>query len=414
MDSKKIVIIGTSVAGVRTARALRGAGFGGQIVLVGKEIDLPYDKPPLSKQFLAGTWDQDRVTLLTAEAATEAGIDMRLGVAAEHLDIENRAVVLGDGARIPYDVVVIATGADARRWPSQAESGVHVLRSLQDSRHLASALVQPGPVVVVGGGFIGAEVASTVHSVGHPVTIADSSAAPLARLVGDEMGALLSDIHGRHGVNTRFAQGVKSISGRAGALEVALTNGETLPAATVVVGIGATPNDDWLSSSGLVIDDGVICDQFCRAVDQLDVFAVGDVARWYHPDHQERVRFEHWTNAAEQAACVAHNICHPDELRPYAPAEYVWSDQYGWKIQLAGRPNRGALQRIVGAFDASTPQAVAVYTDGSGTLLGAVTVNWPKAVMLCRQMIRARATMVEVNATLESLSRVNATSLSSR
>jgi NADPH-dependent 2,4-dienoyl-CoA reductase/sulfur reductase-like enzyme len=408
MLNQTVVIVGSSVGGVRTARALRSEGFGGRVVLIGGEEHLPYDKPPLSKQFLAGSWDQGRVTMLTADDAEQAGIELHLGRAAERLDMADRAVVLANGTRVPYDIVVVATGADARPSPWSVATGLHLVRTLDDSRELARALAATGPVVVVGGGFIGAEVAATAHAAGRDVTIVDPLAAPIARLVGDELGGMLAGVHARHGVRTRFGVGVESVDGCEGDLRVTLTDGQTLPAATVVVGIGAIPNDGWLASSGLLIDDGVVCDEFCRALDHPDVYAVGDVARWRHPRHQEDVRVEHWTNAAEQSACVAYNISHPGEPRSYAPTEYVWSDQYDWKIQIAGRPNRSALHRIVGDIDAEPPQAVAVYTDQNGVLRAAVTVNWPKALLMCRRMIGSGVSVADCVAELEGLPRLNA------
>ena len=408
MDSRTVVIVGSSVGGVRTAKALRSQGFTGRVVVIGDEAHLPYDKPPLSKQFLAGAWDQNRVTMLTAEDAEQANIELRLGSAAERLDMADRAVVLANGTRVAYDVLVVATGAAARPSPWSVDSGIHVVRTLDDTRELARALAASGPVVVVGGGFIGAEVAATARAAGRDVTIVDPLAAPIGRIVGDELGTMLAGVHARHGVRTRFGIGVESVEGCEGELLVTLTDGETLPAATVVVGIGAIPNDGWLASSGLLVDDGVVCDEFCRTVDHPDVYAVGDVARWRHPGHQEDVRVEHWTNAAEQSACVAHNICHPDTPRAYAPTEYVWSDQYDWKIQIAGRPNRSALQRIIGDLDGDQAQVAAVYGDRDGLLCGAVTVNWPKALMLCRRMIGAGAPVTDCLAELEGLPRLNA------
>lgn len=408
MDSRTVVIVGSSVGGVRTAKALRSQGFTGRVVVIGGEAHLPYDKPPLSKQFLAGAWDQSRVTMLTAEDAEQANIELRLGSAAERLDMADRAVVLANGTRVAYDVLVVATGAAARPSPWSVDSGIHVVRTLDDTRELTRALAANGPVVVVGGGFIGAEVAATARAAGRDVTIVDPLAAPIGRIVGDELGTMLAGVHARHGVRTRFGIGVESVEGREGELLVTLTDGETLPAATVVVGIGAIPNDGWLASSGLLIDDGVVCDEFCRAVDHPDVYAVGDVARWRHPGHREDVRVEHWTNAAEQSACVAHNICHPDTPRAYAPTEYVWSDQYDWKIQIAGRPNRCALQRIIGDLDGDQAQVAAVYGDRDGLLRGAVTVNWPKALMLCRRMIGAGTPVADCLAELEGLPRLNA------
>lgn len=312
-----------------------------------------------------------------------------------------------DGARVPFDILVVATGADARPAPWPVASGVYLVRTLDDSRGLARALAAAGPVVVVGGGFIGAEVASTAHAAGRNVTIVDPLTAPIGRIVGAELGAILTSVHARHGVQTRFGAGVESVDGREGDLRVTLTSNETLRAAIVVVGIGAIPNDAWLSSSGLLIDDGVVCDEFCRAVGHPGVFAVGDVVRWRHPGHKEDVRVEHWTNAAEQAACVAHNITHPDELRSYAPTEYVWSDQYDWKIQIAGRPHRATLDRIVGDLDVDPPQSAAVFGDQDGMLTAAVTVNWPKALMLCRRMIGAGTTVADCLAEVERLPQLN-------
>jgi NADPH-dependent 2,4-dienoyl-CoA reductase/sulfur reductase-like enzyme len=406
--AKTVAIVGSSVAGVRTAKALRSHGFEGRIVLIGEEAELPYDKPPLSKQFLAGAWDDDRVRLFKADEAEAAGIELRLGSAAERLDIARRTVILADGAQIPYDILVVATGAAARPSPWPVESGVHVVRTLDDSRGLAKDLASSsGPVAVVGGGFIGAEVAATVHAAGRHVTIVDPLHVPMARVVGPELGAAFTDLHHRHGVQTRFGDGVEAIDGEAGALRVTLTSGEVLPAGTVVVGIGATPNDAWLASSGLLIDDGVVCDEFCRAVDHSDIFAVGDVARWRHPRHSEDVRVEHWTNAADQAACVAHNIVHPEALRSYAPTEYVWSDQYDWKIQIAGRPSRAMLLRLIGDPREEKPRVAALFSDDSGLLRGAATINWPKAILMCRRMIGAEATAAEAVHELEQLPRVS-------
>ncbi|MGB8405616.1 MAG: FAD-dependent oxidoreductase [Mycobacterium sp.] len=409
MNSEGVAIVGSSVAGVRTARALRSEGYDGRIVLLGRENHVPYDKPPLSKQFLTGAFDEARITLLTTAEAAESDIDLRLGVAAVGVDTYSRAVHLADGSSLSYTKLVIATGADARPAPWAAQSGVHVVRTLDDGLRLRAALQIPGRVVVIGGGFIGAEVASTAMTAGHEVTVVDPSSAPMTRAMGPELGALLTAIHGRHGVASRFGCGVEAVSGEAGALQVTLSDGDVLAADTVVVGIGAIPNDQWLMNSSLTIDNGVVCDEFCRAVGDGDVFAVGDVARWQHTGHQESVRVEHWTNAADQAMCVAHNIVHPDDLMAYRPTEYVWSDQYGWKIQIAGRPGRGALHQLIGDPDTDSPQAAALYVDDRDLLCGIVTVNWPRAAMVCRQLITAGAPVAEAVATVALLPRSTAT-----
>lgn len=398
--SDRVVIVGASVGGVRTAQALRRNGSEAKITLVGEEIDLPYDKPPLSKQFLAGEWAQDRVTLLSREAAEEARIELRLGVAAQRLDVAGRVLHLADGSTLDYDAVVLATGAHARPSPWQVESGVHVLRSMADSQAMAQDLREQKQIVVVGGGFIGAEAAATAAGYGAQVTVVDPMRAPISRVVGAEMGELISGVHERHGVATRFGVGVEAISGRRGDLTVQLTDGRTLSAGAVIVGIGAIPNDGWLADSGLLIEDGVVCDEFCRAVDADNVFAVGDVARWFHPGHDLRCRVEHWTNAVDQAATVAHNITHPQDLHAYQPVEYVWSDQYDWKIQIVGRPALGTRTRVVSAAghgpkDSDRPRVAAVSAAEAGRLLGAVVLNWPKALLATRKLMAAGASYDE-------------------
>jgi phthalate 3,4-dioxygenase ferredoxin reductase component len=384
---RTVVVVGSSIGGVRTAQALRSEGFDGRVVLVGEEPELPYDKPPLSKQFLTGQWGLERVRLLTEEKAAEAGIELRLGSRATRLDVAERTILLADGSSLGYDSAVIATGASARPSPWRPESGVHVVRTLADSRALHGQLDGAGPVVVVGGSFIGAEVAASARELGHEVTVVDPLPTPIGRVVGPEIGRLFSELHHRHGVETRFGVGVEAVEGRAGDLRVRLTDGSRLPAATVVVGIGAVPNDEWLADSGLPIDNGVLCDQYSRALDAPDVFAVGDVARWFHPGHREYVRVEHWTNAVEQGVCAAHNIAHPDDLHAYSPVEYVWSDQYDWKAQIVGRPTHGTRFEMVGDLVGEKPRAAVLYTDETGRLCGAVTVNWPKALVQVRRMV---------------------------
>jgi phthalate 3,4-dioxygenase ferredoxin reductase subunit len=400
---RTVVVVGSSVGGVRTAQALRSEGFGGRVVLVGDEARLPYDKPPLSKQFLAGSWGTERVALLTEAAADQAGIELRLGVAAERLDVAGRQVVLADGQRLDYDAVVIATGAAARPSPWAARSGVHVVRTMTDSESLQADLRRDGHVVVVGGGFIGAEVAATARSLGREVTVVDPLPVPIGRVVGAAVGSHFAELHRRQGVATRFGTGVESVEGEAGNLRVVLTDGTELTAGTVVVGIGATPNDGWLAGSGLLVENGVVCDEFCRAVDAPAVHAVGDVARWFHPDRGEHTRVEHWTNAVDQAVCVAHNIAHPDDLRAYRPVEYVWSDQYDWKIQIVGRPHRATEYHLVGDPAADRPRFAALYRGGDGQLIAAVTVNWPKALVTCRRLVAAGSTFAAAVTQVEAL-----------
>ena len=400
----RVVVVGSSVAGVRCVQALRAEGFRGQLVLAGEEKEPPYDKPPLSKQFLAGIRGTEQLRLLTHEAAVELDVELRLGSAAEGLDVIGKQLFLADGSVLDYDVVVLATGAAARPSPWALESGVHVIRTLADAAGLRAALSVDAPVVVVGGGFIGAEAAATAHAMGRDVTVVDPMTAPIARVLGEGLGAHFAELHPRHGVRTRFGVGVTSVSGRAGDLTVTLGDGTELSAGTVVVGIGAVPNDAWLRSSGLAVDDGVLCDEHCRAVGVEDVFVIGDLARSYHPGSGVHLRVEHWTNAVDSAVVAAHNIAHPDEQRLHTATEYVWSDQYDWKIQIVGRPAAATRYEIIGSFEGAAARGIALCTDDTGALLGAVAVNWPRALMTARRLTGTGATFVEALTQVSSLS----------
>jgi phthalate 3,4-dioxygenase ferredoxin reductase subunit len=396
----RAVVVGSSVAGVRAVQALRRNGFDGTITLLGEEKDLPYDKPPLSKAVLAGA-DPSTAQLLSAEQAAELGVELRLGVAAARLDISDRLVELADGTSVGYDDVVIATGARARPSPWHTAGGVHVLRTMGDCERLRADLAEGGAVVVVGGGFIGAEVASTARASGLDVTIVDPVAVPMARAVGDTVGRRMVDLHHRNGTLTRFGIGVEGIVGERGRLTVELTDGSALHCATVVVGIGAIPNDEWLADSGLALDDGIGCDEYGRT-GPPGVYALGDVARWHHPRRGRPTRAEHWTNAVDQANIIATSITTPDQLRPHDPVEYVWSDQYDWKMQIVGAPHLASREETVTA-EADVDRFATLYADDGDTLLGGAIVNWPKASIALRRALGADAGFTETLEKVQSL-----------
>ncbi|MBL3668050.1 FAD-dependent oxidoreductase [Streptomyces sp. M2CJ-2] len=385
------VVVGTGVGGVRTALGLREQGFRGRIVLLGAESQLPYDRPPLSKQFLSGEWDAERLSLLTESAAHEARIELWPGTAARGLDVHGGRVLLDGGQSLAFDHCVIATGCRARPAPWHVESGLHVIRELADSAALRRDLSAGGPVVIVGGGFIGMEAAATAVLLGLPVTVVDPDPMPLARSVGPEIAALLTDVHVRHGVVARFGVGVEDVRGRRGDLHVRLADGTALRAATVVVGIGAVPNVEWLAGSGLHVADGVACDEHGRAVGAEGVHAVGDVARWRGPEDLDARRTEHWTNAVDQAAVVAHNIVHPDRPGRQDALPYVWSDQYDHKVQVVGRPAGAADCKVLEGPDGPRRRVAALYSDDAGALVGVTAVNWPKATVLARKLLARRA-----------------------
>jgi len=398
-----VVIVGASVAGVRVAKALRAAGYDGPVTLVGDEPGPPSDRPPLSKQVLTGAWEPERAALLTPEDAAAGQIELRLGRAARTVAVDTRQVLLDDGESLPYDDLVIATGASPRPSPWRPESGLYQLRTLADSLLLRERLTDGGPVVLIGAGFIGAETAAAARSADCPVTLVDPVPVPLERATGPVVGALLADLHGRHGAVTKFGVGVADVSGKAGDLTVSLLDGSSLRADTVVVGIGAVPNDQWLRGSGLVIEDGVVCDEHLAAVGAAHVFAAGDVARFPRPGRGALARGEHWTNAVDQARCVAHNIAHPGARERYQPSDYVWSDQYDWKVQIAGRRADACAEWIIGTPEAERPRVAELQADAAGRLCAVVCLNWPRAFVQCRRVLDERAPAAQARELIEGL-----------
>ncbi len=404
MGRQTAVIIGASIGGVRTAQALRAANYQGRIILIGDEDVPPYDKPPLSKSLLAGVSAQSDITLLTEQDADASDIHVHLGRRATHLHLSRDEVELDDGERLGFDHLVIATGARARPSPWGQPDGMHVLRTLEDSQRLSADLARGGRLVIVGGGFIGAEIAATARTLGLTVTIVDPCAVPMERVLGTQIGERFIRLHESNGVAALFGVGVEEITGRRGAFRVELTNGCILDADYVVVGIGALPNDDWLTSSGLQIDDGVVCDEYLRAPNAPNVFAVGDVCRWQNPRHDRLTRVEHWTNAVDQAIIVGNNITRPDDLIACAPVEYVWTDQYDWKVRVLGVAGI-AENRIVDVIgeDTRTGRFAALYSPDGGALSGMVIVNWPRALIAGRKALAQRAPYAAIKETFEHL-----------
>ncbi len=390
-----VVIVGASLAASRCAAALRRGGLDGAITIINAEAHLPYDRPPLSKQFLSGEWDADRLSLLKPEQLTEFELDWRMQTAATALDVDTRTVTLDDGTTVQGDHVVIATGAAPRRLPgTEALAGVHVLRTLDDSAGLRHELAERphASVVVVGAGFIGAEVAATAATAGHRVTIIEAAAVPMERGLGAQMGAFCGSLHADHGVDLRLSTGVTGVrsdaDGRIAAVE--LSDGTELAADVLVVGIGVVPSTAWLDGSGLTLDDGVVCNAHCEAAP--GIYAAGDVARWPNERFGELMRVEHWDNAVEQGIHVAKRIL-GEATEPFTPVPWFWSDQYEHKIQLAGRPKAGDLVEIVtGSMEER--RFAAIYGDGE-RLTGVFGLNRPRHVMQYRRKLAEGATWTE-------------------
>ncbi len=394
-NDSHVVVVGASLAGLRTVEGLRARGFGGKITVVGDE-DVPfYDRPPLSKQVLSGTWDDSRVSLRSPEELSALNIEVRNSTSATRLDTEQN-IVLTDTDQLSFDAVVLATGSRARAWSGlSAHEQMFTVRNLGDCQRLHSVLRPGTRVVVIGAGFIGAEVAAAAKHRGAVVTILEAMSVPLQRQLGVEMGLACGNLHARNGVELRCGISISSIE-RDG---VRLTSGETVAADVVVVGIGATPNVEWLAGSGLWIDDadsGLRCDSRGVALDINgervgNVFAVGDIARFPHAgfgsesdaDEPELMRLEHWTNAAELGDHVAGSMMGQDI--PYLPVPYFWSDQYAHKIQFLGRSTAYDEVRVVDG-NPSDASWLALYRRGS-KLIGALGVSKIRALIPYRALL---------------------------
>ncbi len=355
-------MVGASLAGLLTARALRGQGFQERIVVVGAERHRPYDRPPLSKDFLKGAIGEADLAL-EAEGE-EPGIEWRLGVAATALDAPARKITLGDGTTLTADGIVIATGAAARRLPGTGGlAGVHTLRTLDDARALRADLERAGRIVVIGGGFIGAEVAATARELGRDVTLVESGPAPLAGVLGPAMAHALAGLHERRGVRLITGAHVTEVTGTGRADGVRLADGSHLPADVVVAGIGATPCTGWLAGSGVELGDGVLCDEG-GGTSVPGIVAVGDCAAWYEPALGRHHRIEHWTGARQRAAVAAATLLSGGTARPEpARPPYFWSDQYDVKIQFIGHAG-DADTVTVEEGDPATHSFLAVYRRG--------------------------------------------------
>ncbi|WP_328385188.1 NAD(P)/FAD-dependent oxidoreductase [Streptomyces sp. NBC_00400] len=385
-ERERIVVVGASAAGLTTAEALRREGFAGTLTMVGEEPRVPYDRPPLSKQVLAGEREPETTVLRQDADLGRLKAELRLGCRAAGVDTTARTVTLADGDRLRYDGLVIATGLRPRELPFGHDlAGVHVLRTLDDALTLRAQLLGGPRVVVIGAGFLGSEIAATARGLGLDVTLVDIAPTPLAGQVGPWVGNLVAGLHRDHGVRLRMGRGVAALTGGNGRVtEVVLDDGARLPADVVVVAIGSVPATDWLAHSTIPLGDGVLCDSYCRAAP--GVYAAGDVANWPDPVTGDRVRLEQRTNATTQAIAVARNLlAEPEDAVPYAPVPFGWTDQYDAKIQFHGRCPADARVTCVEG-DPQTGRFVALYQEG-GRVVGVLGWNSARALHAYRGRI---------------------------
>ncbi|WP_428338983.1 NAD(P)/FAD-dependent oxidoreductase [Mycobacterium sp.] len=391
-----VVIVGASLAGLRTAEALRARSYCEPITLVGAEPGLPYDRPPLSKDYLSSDHSGEVPLLRNDAALAELDLEIRAETRAIRLDGDRRRVCLSNGDEMPYDDAVIATGADARRLPlSEGVDGFRTLRTLADAELLRADFDRRPKVVIVGGGFIGAEVAASARARDLDVDLVELLPAPMSGALGPTVAALLADLHTDHGVRLHCGVTVARVFGAPRVEKVELSNGTVLDADVVVMGLGVVPATAWLRDSGLDVHNGVKCDDQLQAIGRTGVYAVGDVARWTHPIFGESIRVEHWTNANEHADVVASVIM--GEPRVAGAVPYVWSDQYHRKIQIVGRPAAG--DDITLMDDPADGRHVAVY-ERRGKVAGVLTVDAPRTMLRGRRAIEAGTSAAELVASL--------------
>lgn len=385
---RSVVVVGASLAGSRAVAELREAGFDGRVTLVGAEPHLPYDRPPLSKEVLAGKWGPERTPLHAPDRYDEWDVELVLGRRATELDVAARRVGLDDGRVLDFDGLVIATGATPRRLPgTEGLAGVHVLRTLDDCLALRADLdAGPRRVVVVGAGFIGAEVAATARTRGLDVTLLEAAPVPLGRVLHHELGAMIAAVHADHGVDVRCDAGVAGFLGVDRVEGVLLADGTSIEADVVVVGIGVVAETAWLEGSGLALADGVVCDATCLAAP--GVVAAGDVARWPRPDTGALVRVEHWDHAVDQGGAAARRLLAGDgggAVPPFAPVPWFWSDQYDRKLQVTGWWDRDGELRVV---DGSIEERRFVALCGrAGKVVGVLAVNRARLVAAYRNRL---------------------------
>ncbi|PBC36442.1 FAD-dependent oxidoreductase [Rhodococcus sp. ACS1] len=387
---ESVIVLGASLAGLSVVRALREKGYAGALTVAGSESSLPYDRPPLSKEYLTGALSDADLSLMTTD---DDGLDVawhrnRTATGLLRAPDGRHRVIFGDDSYLDADAVVVATGARARTLPGHTGlAGVHTLRSVEDALSLRESLCRTENLVVVGAGFIGAEVASSAVGMGLDVTVVEASPTPLAGPLGIELGAICAGQHAVNGVQLLTGAVVERLLGDDTVTGVQLRDGTILPADTVVVGIGAVPNVEWAGDSELLVDDGFVTDAQCRT-NVPGVYAIGDCAQSFDETHQSHHRSEHWSNAVAQAGAVADTILASTPGPAAIP--YFWSHQYGKMLQFAGTRNATDEVRFVDG-DPGTGSFVATY-DRNGDTVGVFAMNNPRLfTRYKKQLAKSRA-----------------------
>ena len=384
---RRIAIVGASLAGLRAAETLRARGFDGELALIGDEPHRPYDRPPLSKQLLQGSLEPDDTFFRKKDGYEALSLDMRLGLRATSIDLRRKRVSLADGTYAEYDRLIIATGARARMLSGIApRPGLRVLRGLDDAVALRQELMNAARIAIVGAGFIGLEVAASCRARGLHVTMIEALPLPLFSILPRALCEMVAAMHRDQGVDLRTGVTVSDVIGESRVAGLALSDGSRIPADVVVVGIGVIPNTEWLASSGLTLDNGIVCDGSSRAAP--DVYAAGDVARVENRWYGDSPRIEHWTNAVEQGVHAAENVlAGPGASTSFSSVPYFWSDQYDRKIQFVGLARgHDGMAIVEGSLD--DRRLTALFRRGA-RLAACLAVNQPRSMIKYRKLLAA-------------------------
>jgi 3-phenylpropionate/trans-cinnamate dioxygenase ferredoxin reductase component len=399
------VIVGASLTGAKAAEELRAEGFDGRVVLVGAEAERPYERPPLSKEYLRGEAGREKVYVHEEGFYAERDIELRLGRTAVSLDASASELALDDGAGLRYDRLLLATGAEPRRLriPGGELDGVLYLRSVEDSDALRGRLTAGSSVVVVGAGWIGCEVAASARQRGADVTVIEPASVPLERVLGTEVGAIYRDIHGDHGVRMLTETGVAAFEGETAVERVRTSDGRTLDCDLVVVGVGVQPRAGLAAEAGIAVENGILVDEHLQTGIQ-GVFAAGDVANARHPFYEDRVRVEHWANALHQGPVAARAMLGRDDVYDRLP--YFFSDQYDVGMEYAGLAR--SWDRVVFRGDPAAREFIAFWLLDDRVVAG-MNVNVWDVTDPIQRLIRDRVAvddrrLVDPDVPLEALS----------
>ncbi len=407
-DDASYVIVGASLGGAKAAEALRAGKFDGPLIMIGSENELPYDRPPLSKEYLRGKAKRESIFTHPRDWYADANIDLRLGITATGIDRAAHQVMLSDGSRVGYAKLLLTTGSSPRRVsvPGHDLDGVLYLRTVGDSERIKAAIGEAARVAVIGGGWIGLEVTAAAREAGAGVTVVETAELPLLNVLGREVAQVFADLHRKHGVDLRFGAEVAEITGSGGRVDgVRLGDGSHVAADAVIVAIGITPNVQLAEAAGLDVANGITVDAQLRSSD-ADIYAAGDVASAFHPLLGKHIRIEHWANAVNQPPAAARAML--GQAVSYDRVPYFFTDQYELGMEYSGYVEPGGYSQVAFRGDVAGLEFLAFWLADDGHVLAGMNVNIWDVNDTIQALVRAqrpvdKAALSDPSVPLESL-----------